>query len=76
MLADTAMYPVPEEAIAHGASQTQWLAGLAMQAILGRMTGLPDTEAEREEIALWSYRMAFAMKKMESRLSALDEEVE
>jgi hypothetical protein len=48
----------------------QWLAGLAMQSLIMRMDGLPDSEAEREEISLWAYRMAQAMQAMETRLFA------
>lgn len=63
------MFPVPMDAASAGVSQVQWLAGLAMQSFISRMESLPDTEAEREEVALWSYRMAQAMKKMETRIN-------
>lgn len=55
-------------AVSSDVSHVQWLAGLAMQSLIMRLDGLPDTEPEREEIALWSYRMAQAMKKMEARI--------
>lgn len=62
------MFPVPNEAASEGASHLQWLAGLAMQSLILRLDGIPDSESEREEIALWAYRMAQAMQKMESRI--------
>ena len=49
-------------------SHLQWLAGLAMQALIVRAAGVPDTPQEREEIALWSYRMAQAMQTTEQQL--------
>ena len=62
------MFPVAGDAASNGASHVQWLAGLAMHALIGRAQGVPDSPEEREEIALWSYRMAQAMTKIESRL--------
>ena len=62
------MFPVPSDAASRGASHLQWLAGLAMQSLILRLDGIPDSESEREEIALWAYRMAEAMQKMESRI--------
>ena len=52
-----------------GCTHLQWLAGLAMQALIGRTTGIPDSPEEREEIALWAYRMAQAMQATETRLN-------
>ncbi len=69
------MFPVQPNAASFGVSHVQWLAGLAMQALIGRMEGLPDTNSEREEIALWSYRMAQAMKAMESRIHIKEAEM-
>lgn len=46
----------------------RWFAGLAMQAIMEKQASVPDSESEREEIALWSYRMAQAMVATEKRL--------
>lgn len=66
----TPMFPVPKEAASEGASETTWFAGLAMQSIIGKQSSLPDTPEEREEIALWSYRMAEAMVAMGKRLHA------
>jgi hypothetical protein len=46
----------------------RWLAGLAMQSIIEKQASVPDSESEREEIALWSYRMAQAMVATEKML--------
>ena len=62
------MFPVPKEAQSTGASDVKWFAGLAMQAIIANHGKVPDTTTEREEIALWSYRMAQAMVAAEKRL--------
>jgi hypothetical protein len=64
-----AMFPVPKDAKSDGASDVKWFAGLAMQAIIVKQPSLPDTEIEREEIALWSYRMAQAMVATEARIN-------
>jgi hypothetical protein len=64
----SAMFPVPGNAASSGTTHVQWLAGLAMQSLITCLDNVPDTEAEREEIALWAYRMAQAMKKMETRI--------
>ena len=45
-----------------------WFAGLAMQAIIEKQSAVPDTQTEREEIALWAYRMAQEMIATEKRL--------
>ena len=45
----------------------RWFAGMAMQAIIGKI-GVPTSESLREEIALWSYRMAEDMVKTDERL--------
>jgi len=68
MSSDPKMFPVPPDATAAGISHLQWLAGLAMQALIHRNQGVPDSAVEREEVALWAYRMAQAMQKMEKRL--------
>ena len=69
------MYPVAADAASHGSSHLQWLAGLAMQALIERAKGVPDSPEEREEIALWSYRMAQAMQKIEGRLHIQETEI-
>ena len=66
-----AMFPVPRDAVARGASDVKWFAGLAMQAILEKQ-GVPDSESAREEIALWSFRMGQAMVKVDHQLHASD----
>ena len=50
-----------------------WFAGLAMQAIIAKQPTVPDTESEREEIALWSYRMGQAMLASARRLGVSKE---
>lgn len=50
------------------ASDVRWFAGLAMQAIIAKQPTVPDTPSEREEIALWAYRMGQAMVATEERL--------
>ncbi|MCA9175014.1 MAG: hypothetical protein KDB14_11080 [Planctomycetales bacterium] len=62
------MFPVPDGAMSDGASDVKWFAGLAMQAIIAKQSTVPDTDAEREEIALWAYRMGQAMTAMEKQL--------
>jgi hypothetical protein len=64
------MFPVPKDAQSPGASDTKWFAGLAMQAIINKQSTLPDTESEREEIALWAWRMGQAMVATEKRIHA------
>lgn len=64
----TPMFPVPKEAQATGASDIKWFAGLAMQAIIEKQKTVPDTESEREEIALWAWRMGQAMVATEKRI--------
>jgi len=71
---NSAMFPIPADAAAPGVSHLQWLAGVAMQSIILRMESVPHTEPEREEIALWSYRMAQAMKRMEVQIHVNDTE--
>ena len=46
------MFPVPNDCQFPGASDIKWFAGLAMQAIIAKQSTVPDTESEREEIAL------------------------
>ena len=64
----TAHTMAPVDPTFHGATHMQWLAGLAMHAFIMRMEHPPEADAAREEIALWSYRMAQAMKKMERHI--------
>jgi hypothetical protein len=64
------MFPVSKDAQSPGASDTKWFAGLAMQAIINKQPTLPDTESEREEIALWAWRMGQAMVATEKRIHA------
>ena len=73
MNANSPMFPVSDNATAPGASRLQWLAGIAMQSLILRMESIPDSVAEREEIALWSYRMAQAMEKTEKMLGIQSE---
>ena len=70
MLDNTPMYPVPPQASSEGVSHLQWLAGLAMQSIIHKTDGIPDSEAEREQISLYAYRTAQAMQAMENQLFA------
>ncbi len=65
------MFPVPRDAETKGISEIKWFAGLAMQAIIMKQ-GVPESESAREEIALWSYRMAQAMTAADKRLHASD----
>lgn len=67
---NNSMFPVPRDARSNGATDIKWFAGLAMQSIINKHTSIPDTTAEREEIALWSWRMAQAMVAAEKRLHA------
>lgn len=64
--------PTPNEGRSNGISDVKLFANSAMQAIIQRQDSVPDTEAEREEIALWSWRMAQTMVLMEKRLHADD----
>ena len=64
------MFPVPKDATSSGASDVKWFAGLAMQAIIDKQKTVPDTVAEREEIALWAWRMGQAMVATEKRIHA------
>ncbi|MBW3600520.1 MAG: hypothetical protein KY475_25055 [Planctomycetes bacterium] len=63
------MFPVPRDAESKGASDVKWFAGIAMHAIIAKQ-GPPDSEAAREEIALWAFRMGQAMAAAEQRLHA------
>ncbi len=65
------MFPVPRDAESKGVSEVKWFAGLAMQAIVMKQ-GVPESESARDEIALWSYRMAQAMVVADRRLHASD----
>ena len=51
-------------------SALKWYAGLAMQAIITKQDSVPTTESEREEIALWAWRMGQAMIATEKRIHA------
>ena len=64
----TPMFPVPKEAQSTGATDIKWFAGLAMQSIIEMQDRVPNTEAEREEIALWAWRMGQAMVATEKRI--------
>lgn len=64
------MFPVPKDAQANGASDSKWFAGLAMQAIIQKQNHLPDSPTQREEIALWAWRMGQAMVATEARIHA------
>ena len=66
----TPMFPVPNDADSRGVSDVQWYAGLAMQAIIAKQATVPDTESERQEIALWSIRMGEAMAHVSEQLKA------
>lgn len=63
------MFPVPQNAQSKGATDIKWFAGLAMQAIIARQ-GVPESEENREEIALWAFRMGQAMAAVDYRLHA------
>ena len=52
----------------HGESEIVWFAGMAMQSIVAKLETVPDTPAEREEVALWSFRLAQAMVEMKQKL--------
>jgi hypothetical protein len=65
------MFPVPKDAKERGATDVKWFAGLAMQAIISKQ-GVPESEAVREEIALWAFRMGQAMVATDQRLHASD----
>ena len=58
----------PRDTEKSDAADIRWFAGLAMQAIIVKSASVPDTKSEREEIALWSYRMGQAMLSMEKQL--------
>lgn len=67
----SAMFPVPKDAEARGATDVKWFAGLAMQSMLAKH-GIPESESARDEIALWSFRMAQAMVAADHSLHASD----
>lgn len=62
------IFPFPKEALSSSASDVKWFAGLAMQAIIQKLETAPDSESEREEIALWAWRMGQAMVATEKRI--------
>jgi hypothetical protein len=72
ILMPDSMFPVPKDAHSHGATDVKWFAGMAMQAIIGKQ-GVPRNDAEREEVALWAFRMAQAMVATDKRLHASEE---
>ena len=63
------MFPVPHGAQSAGATDIKWFAGLAMQAIITKQ-GIPESESNREEIALWAFRMGQAMAAVDYQLHA------
>ena len=67
------MFPVPQDAASAGATDVKWFAGLAMQAMIAQH-GIPESEAVREEIALWAYRMAQTMIKTDKQLHASEDD--
>ena len=64
------MFPVPKDAQSTGATDTAWFAGFAMHAIIEKLDSVPETESARNEIALWSWRMAEAMVATERQIHA------
>lgn len=66
------MFPVPANAAENGASDVKWFAGLAMQAIISSRSHLPDSATQREEVALWAWRMGQAMVQTEKNIHADD----
>jgi hypothetical protein len=65
------MSTVPGHGLSAGDTDVSWFAGMAMQAIIARQ-GVPRSDAERREVALWSFRMAQAMSSTAMRLGAAD----
>lgn len=63
------MFPVPHDAQSKGATDIKWFAGLAMQAMITKQ-GIPESESNREEIALWAFRMGQAMAAVDFKLHA------
>ena len=59
---------IPENLHAINQNKLVWFAGLAMQAIIAKQPDQTDTPIEREEVALWSFRMAEAMIEAEKQL--------
>ncbi len=60
--------PIPENLHADESNKLVWFAGMAMQAIITKQPSVTDTPVEREEVALWSFRMAQAMIEAQKRL--------
>lgn len=60
--------PIPENLHADRHNKLIWFAGMAMQAIIAKQPSVTDSEVEREEVALWSFRMAESMIDTEKRL--------
>jgi hypothetical protein len=65
------MPTVAGHGLSAGDTDVPWFAGMAMQAIIARQ-GVPRSDAERREVALWSFRMAQAMASTAMRLGAAD----
>jgi hypothetical protein len=61
--------PLPPDPDASRAGDVKWFAGLAMQAIIAKH-GIPESQSARDEIALWSFRMAQAMVATDRNLHA------
>jgi hypothetical protein len=61
--------PIPENLHADKANKLVWFAGMAMQAIIAKQPSVTDTPVEREEVALWSFRMAEAMIEAQKQLN-------
>ncbi|MGI9456802.1 MAG: hypothetical protein ACR2NU_09580 [Aeoliella sp.] len=66
------MFPIPRNAEFRGATDVKWFAGLAMQAIIIKQ-GIPESEAARDEIAIWAIRMGQSMAAADDRLHASDD---
>ncbi len=65
---DVPKVPIPDNPLAEKHNKLIWFAGMAMQAIIAKQPTATDTPVEREEVALWSFRMAEAMIEAEKRL--------
>jgi hypothetical protein len=70
MNSHVALVPTDSKSLEIGS--LRWYAGLAMQSIIEKQESIPMTEAEREEISLWAWRMGQAMIATEQRICATD----
>ena len=61
---------VGEGTVSSAIGTAKWYAGLAMQSIIAKHSSVPTTESEREDIALWAWRMGQAMVATEKRIHA------